>query len=68
MTVADVLAIVAGIIAVIVMIVAGITMTLSSGDSAKVQSSRNAIIYTVVGVTVIVLARGVVIFVVNQTG
>lgn len=66
--VADILGIVAGIIAVIIIIVAGITMMLSSGDSGKVQSSRNAIIYTVVGIAVIVLARSLVIFIINQTG
>lgn len=66
--VADVLAIVAAVIAVIVIVVAGITMMTSGGDSTKVQNSRNAIIYAAVGLVVIVLARSIVIFVINQTG
>lgn len=66
--VANVLSIAAGIIAVIIVVVAGIQMTLSTGDSQKVSNSRNAIIYTAVGILVIVLARTIVIFIVNSIG
>lgn len=65
--VANVLAIISGVIAVIIMIVAGITMMTSSGDAQKIKNSRNAIIYAIVGIVVVVLARSVVIFVINQT-
>ncbi len=66
--IADVLAIIAGIIAVIVIIIAGMTMMTSSGDATKIKNSRNAIIYSIVGVIVVVLARSIVIFIINQTG
>ena len=64
--VANILAVVTGVIAVIIIVVAGITMTLSNGDSGKVQSSRNAIIYATVGLVVVALARSIVIFVINR--
>lgn len=65
MNVIDILSIAVAVISVIIIIVAGMTMTLSGGDSGKVQSSRDAIIYAVVGIVVVVLSRAVVIFVVN---
>lgn len=61
--VANILAIVAAIIAVIVIIIAGITMMTSQGDAGKVATSRNTIIYTAIGLVVIVLARSLVLFV-----
>ncbi len=67
-TAINLLSIVGGIIAVIIIIIAGINMTLSSGDSGKVTSSRNSIIYALVGAVVIVLARSIVIFVITKVG
>ncbi len=60
---ANMLAVAAAIIAVIVIIVAGITMMTSNGDAGKITNSRNAIIYTVVGLLVIIIARTIVVFV-----
>lgn len=60
---ANLLAFAAAIIAVVVVIVAGITMMTSDGDAGKVASSRNAIIYTVIGLIVIVTARTIVVFI-----
>jgi len=51
---------------VIIIIVSGITMTLSSGDPSKVKSSRDAIIYAVVGIVVVAVARTIVLFVFNR--
>ncbi len=53
--------------AVIVIIVAGITMTLSQGDSGKIKSSRDTIIYAAVGLVVTGLARAIVMFILNST-
>jgi type IV secretory pathway VirB2 component (pilin) len=61
--IANILTFVAAIIAVFIIVIAGITMMTSGGDSGKVTSSRNAIIYTVIGLVIIVLARTIVIFV-----
>jgi len=67
-TVANLLSLAAGVIAVIIIVVAGIQMTLSGGDSQKVTNSRNAIIYAAVGIAVIVVARSIVLFVINRIG
>lgn len=64
--VANILAVVAAIIAVIVVIVAGITMMTSNGDAGKITNSRNAIIYTVVGLLVIITARTIVVFILGR--
>lgn len=65
--VANLIAIVGGIIAVIIIVVAGIQMTLSQGDPQKVKNSRNAIIYAAVGIGVIVVARSIIILIINRT-
>ena len=64
--VVDILSLAVAVISVIIIIVAGITMTVSSGDAGKVKSSRDAIIYAVVGIVVVALARPIIIFVVNR--
>lgn len=66
--IANILSVIAGIIAVVVIIIAGITMMTSGGDSGKVKSSRDAIIYAVIGIVVIVLSRSLVLYVINLIG
>lgn len=66
--IANILAFVAGVIGVIIIIIAGITMMTSQGDPGKVKSSRDTIIYTAVGIIVIVMARAIVLFIVNEVG
>lgn len=65
--VVDLMSLVIGIIAVIIIIVAGVTMTMSQGDSGKIKSSRDAIIYSVVGLVVVALSRTIIIFILNRT-
>lgn len=64
--VTNILAAVVGIIAVIIIIVSGIEYMRSEGDSNKVQSAKNTIIYAAVGLAVVVLARTIIIFVVTR--
>jgi hypothetical protein len=59
-------AIVGGIIAVIVMTISGITMMTSQGNPQKVVEKRNQIIYAVVGLAVIAVARQLVLFVAEK--
>lgn len=63
---ADVLAIVGGVIVVIMMIVGGIKYATSNGDSSQASSAKNTIIYGLIGLIVIVLARGIISFVVTR--
>jgi hypothetical protein len=63
---ANIISWVAGAIAVIVIIFAGFRFTTSGGDSGKVSSARNTIIYAAIGLLVIVLARVIVSFVIGN--
>lgn len=65
-TIANFMAALGGLIAVIVIMVSGLRLIMSSGDSAKVTQSRNAIIYAAAGIVVIVLARTILGFVINK--
>lgn len=44
---------IAGVAAIIVIIIAGILYTISDGDSSKITRAKNAILYAVVGLAVI---------------
>jgi hypothetical protein len=68
LTVANIIALVSGAIAVIILIIAGLQMITSQGDSGKVKSARDAIIFTSIGLIVIVLARSIVVFIINRVG
>lgn len=63
--VANVIAIVAGIAAVLVIMVAGLRMITSNGNAEEVTGARRAIVYTVVGLVVIVLARTIIALVIG---
>ncbi|MDO4712982.1 MAG: pilin [Candidatus Saccharibacteria bacterium] len=54
-----------GAIAVIMIVVGGIQYTTSGGDSNKVTSAKNTILYSAVGVVVALLAYTIVNFVFN---
>jgi hypothetical protein len=54
------------IIAVIVIIVAGIMYATSGGDSAAVTKAKNLILYSVVGIVVILAAWGITNFVIGR--
>lgn len=64
--VTNIVATIAGVAAVLVMIVYGIVMIVSYGESGKVTQARNAIIAAAVGLVVIVLARTIIVFVINR--
>ena len=55
-----------GVIAVIVIIVGGIKYVTSDGDSSKVSSAKNTILYAVIGLVIAMLAFAIVNFVVAQ--
>lgn len=66
MKIANILAWFAGAIAVLIMIFAGFRIVKSSGDPAKIAQARETIIYALVGLVVIVLARFLVGFVISK--
>ena len=67
-TVVTILSILIGVAAVIIIIIAGIQYMLSTGDPTKVNNSKNAILYAIVGLIVAVLAQVIVQFVISKSG
>ena len=59
---------VVGILSVIMMVWGGIKYTTSAGDSNKVTSAKNTIIYAVIGLIVSIMAYAIVNFVIGQIG
>jgi len=57
---------IAGIVAVIVIIIAGYMYVTSQGDSAAVTKAKNAILYAVIGLVVIILAFSITWFVIGR--
>lgn len=62
----NVLLFVIGVIAVIMIILGGIRYVLSNGDSAQINSAKNTVLYSVIGLVVALLAYAIVNFVVAQ--
>ncbi|HEY0964883.1 MAG TPA: hypothetical protein VGE13_00185 [Candidatus Saccharimonadales bacterium] len=61
----NVLLFVLGAIAVIVIVISGIKYATSDGDSGKISSAKNTILYAVVGLVVAILAYAIVNFVIG---
>jgi hypothetical protein len=54
-----------GILAVVVIIIAGVRMVLSLGNETAVEGSKKTILYAVIGLIIVILARVIVGFVLN---
>lgn len=61
-----IIAFVAGAAAVLIMMVGGINYITSAGDSGKISSARDTIIYALVGLAIVVLSATIIEFVLNQ--
>jgi Type IV secretion system pilin len=55
-----------GVIAVVMLIFGGFKFVTSAGDSGKVSSARQTIVYAVIGLIIVALAQTIVKFVVGQ--
>lgn len=66
MRIANVTAFAAGVLAVIMLIFAGFRLAKSGGDTAKIAAARETIIYSLVGIVVIVSARLIIGFVISK--
>lgn len=62
----NILSIIIGVAAIIVIIISGIQYMVSTGDPTKVNNAKNAILYALVGLMIAVVARTVVVFVINK--
>lgn len=56
-----------GVISVIMLIVAAFKYVTSGGESSKVSSAKNTLIYALVGIVVVIAAQVIVSFVANTT-
>jgi hypothetical protein len=55
-----------GIVSVIMIIVSGFKYVTSAGDSSKVASAKNTLIYAIIGLVVVAMAQVIVQFVLNK--
>lgn len=54
-----------GAVAVLIIVIAGIRFIISRGDPQAIATARRAILYSVIGLVVLVLAFSIVSFVIN---
>lgn len=64
--VTDIFSVVVGLTAVLMIIVGGFKYVTSSGDSSKITSAKNTILYAVIGLVVVALAQFIVRFVLGS--
>lgn len=62
--VANIFAFITGVAAIIVIMLGGFTYITAGGDAGKAQTGRSMVIYAVVGLVVVVLARTIIGFVI----
>ncbi len=63
---ARIITIVTGIISMFIMAIAGLRFVMSSGDSAKIESAKNAILYSSIGLVVSLAGQAIVSLVLNN--
>ena len=56
----------AGAAAIIILTVAGIYYVTAAGDPGKIKGARDAILYTLVGLLIVVLAKAIITFVIKR--
>lgn len=67
-TIVNVILFLVGAISVIMLIYGGIKYTTSAGDTSKVTSAKNTIMYAIVGLIISILAFAIINFVVGSFG
>ena len=65
-TVINLLLTLVGVISVITIIIGGIQYMTSAGDASKTNKARSTIIYSVVAIVVAIMARSIVLFVLDR--
>ena len=63
---ANLVSILIAIAAIVTIIVSGLQYVLSTGDSAKVNQAKNAILYALIGLAVAALAQVIIVFVIRR--
>lgn len=55
-----------GAAAIIALIVSGLKFILANGDSNAITSARNGVVYALIGLAVLILSQGIVVFVLDK--
>ena len=63
----NIISLIVGIVAVIMVVIAGFKYVTSGGDSNRVSSAKNTLIYAIIGIAVVVLAQVIVHYVINTS-
>lgn len=63
--IANIVAWVAGAAAIIVIVYAGIKYITSGGEPEKTRNAKNAIVYALIGIAIILLSRTIIYFMLN---
>lgn len=64
--VTNLVALMGGIAAVVIIMISGFRYITSAGEASKVSAAKDTILYAVIGLVVIALARTIIIYVVNK--
>jgi hypothetical protein len=64
--IARIVGVIAGAAAVIIIIISGMRYVLSAGDTKQATDSRNALLYALIGLVIIVIAESIISFVINR--
>lgn len=62
----NVLSYIVGVASIVGIVVGGLRLILSNGDSNGIASARNGIIYSLIGLAIVVVAQSIVAFVLNK--
>lgn len=64
--VTNIIALVSGAAAIILILVGSIRYVISNGDSNKINSAKNTVINSLIGLAIVVIARTIIIFVLGK--
>lgn len=56
----------AGVVAILIIMYGGFSYITSAGDSSKINTAKNTIMYAIVGIIVIITAQTIIVFVINR--
>lgn len=64
--IANIIAYATGAAAIILILIAAIRFMSSGGDPAKVKRARDTVVYSLVGVVIVLFARTIIVYVINR--
>ena len=67
-TIVNIFSLIIGVVAVIMIIIGGFQYISSGGDSNKISTAKNTIMYAIIGLIIVALAQFIVQFVLSKVG